>query len=96
MSLSKEEADRIRHDRDDLEMLKHPELWPIPGLLPVKKPGMLGDDGFGGCAVVLALRDGGILLVVGKTMFHRITREDIAGMKPTTPEQVVADGWVVD
>lgn len=100
MTLSKEEAERIVRDRDDLAMLRHPELWPRPGIVYVKKypPGKsfsLEDLRTG---LVLNTERGLLLMPYPHPFhpFHQFTKAEADATEPTTPEAIVAAGWVVD
>lgn len=89
------EEEQILADRDDLEMMKRPHLWPIPHLLPLKKRssdsvGVLLDPAealTGNGEVIVALVNIAAF-ATGVQDFGTSTYPDL--------EAVLADDWIVD
>jgi hypothetical protein len=84
---------------NDLEFMKHPDSWPNWPLLPIKHyaPAEHQQD----LAVVLVVGNGKYAIAKDANLFQ--LADDLATGTPrniqweaTTPEALVADGWVVD
>lgn len=83
---------------DDLAMMKDVKNWAfhIPTLagevsiLPIKRSS--GGYSLAHCAMVVHI--GTIMFFVDKTLGDPIKQEDLT--VETTPEKLIADGWVVD
>lgn len=91
------EEEQILADRDDLEMMKRPHLWPIPHLLPLKR--YRGSDNE--LAVLLdpaeAVTGNGEVIVALVSIAQFATGvQDFGTSTYPDLEAVVADEWIVD
>ena len=77
---------------DDLHMMKSPSLWPHD-VLPVKKYGE--KFGLPTCGIMYYLDDGACKFHLNVSPFGLLQNPDMVGII-TTPEKLLADGWIVD
>lgn len=90
-TLTPEKAAKILHDHDDLEMIRHPELWPHHHVLPLRRRGrsLMDDDSTG-----FIFADSLFCVYTG-TMYlcDRLTAKS---QHYDSIEAMLADGWMVD
>lgn len=89
-----QEAERIKRERDDVVMLKNPDLWPRWPLCPVKRYDKSKPHGFPDCGVVTEGR-----FVVFMVNLYRVSPgvfDSCEKHEYESYEDMVADGWMVD
>jgi hypothetical protein len=78
--------EQVLADRDDVQMLQRPHLWPHGGYLPLKRKGQIANEGYVAAARPTRVYLGNIYMRAFSAPF-----QDYADA-----EAIVDDGWMVD